>query len=249
MHHLHKFTAKYTLEQIIDIEHQDEQFLALQKSRDIIKQYDNSKKAQELFIFLTVQNALIAFQIAGSGPLRRKEFADKIKENFHILKKLQRNNTQRRYEFLINSRYNKRLYNNKRKRLDKFVQQRPDTQNFIPLYEDMHTLRNLLTKTMEQDPKSKTILFTIKMFGYATRIVTNKFVYYPQNIPIPVDSRLIKIHQTIEEKDKAKTSEQKKIVNQKIQSWYQTIADTYNIPPLHLDSLIRIKYRNTYYKQ
>lgn len=43
------------------------------------------------------------------------------------------------------------------------------------------------------DPSSKTIVFAVKMFGYAARIVYGRFVSYPMQIPIPVDSRIRKL--------------------------------------------------------
>jgi DNA-(apurinic or apyrimidinic site) lyase len=39
----------------------------------------------------------------------------------------------------------------------------------------------------------KTMTFAIKMFGYGARVVFDKFVKYPMNIKIPVDSRIMKI--------------------------------------------------------
>ncbi len=51
-----------------------------------------------------------------------------------------------------------------------------------------------LADGMQQTVRSKTITLAVKMFGYAARIVTGKFVLYPMDVQIPVDSRLRQIY-------------------------------------------------------
>lgn len=57
----------------------------------------------------------------------------------------------------------------------------------------MTDLWRALSAAMQQDPHNKTMAFAVKMYGYAARIVTNTFVYYPMDIVIPLDSRLRRI--------------------------------------------------------
>lgn len=113
------YIQQFSLDDVLAIEHSDKQFLVLQEAWNTIDSQELSNK--ELFVFLVLQCALVGFQIAGSGPLRWEEFAQKIQQDRYVLKQLQHNNIDRWYQFLTTSKYNKRLYNNKRKRLEKFL--------------------------------------------------------------------------------------------------------------------------------
>lgn len=61
-------------------------------------------------------------------------------------------------------------------------------------YQNMLNLRNIIAQSMDCKPDAKTIVFAVKMFGYGARIVFGRFVPYPNEIPIPVDSRIRKIY-------------------------------------------------------
>jgi len=56
---IEKFISKYTIQDIKKLEQTDPQFLALKKSRENI-----SNKNQDLFLYLTIQCALVGYQIA-----------------------------------------------------------------------------------------------------------------------------------------------------------------------------------------
>jgi DNA-(apurinic or apyrimidinic site) lyase len=73
--------------------------------------------------------------------------------------------------------------------------------------------------------------FAVKMFGYAARLVYDEFIPYPMWIKIPVDSRisLIVKHMGIE-------------WNDDVQKYFQSLAEEFGVPPLHLDSLFWIEY-------
>jgi len=60
---LNKYIPLFTLDQIIDIEHHDPQFLSLKKAREKISN-KNTLNPEKLFSMLILQNALISFQIA-----------------------------------------------------------------------------------------------------------------------------------------------------------------------------------------
>ncbi|HCY20375.1 TPA: hypothetical protein DIC40_00590 [Patescibacteria group bacterium] len=78
---------------------------------------------------------------------------------------------------------------------------------------------------------SKTLCFAVKMFGYAARVVYDKFVPYPLDVAIPVDSRIRKLF----------------LISYGALSDKEIIAKTYElskisgISSLHLDSLFWIK--------
>ncbi len=91
-----------------------------------------------------------------------------------------------------------------------------------------------LADGMQQTVRSKTITLAVKMFGYAARIVTGKFVLYPMDVQIPVDSRLRQIYVY---------NKQKNVDEKKIQDYFQGLAEQFQVPSLHLDSLLWIDYR------
>ncbi len=234
------YIQQFSLDDVLAIEHRDKQFLVLQKAWNSINSQEQNDK--ELFVFLVIQCALVGFQIAGSWPLRWEEFSQKTQQNRDVLKQLQYNNVDRWYQFLTTSKYNKRLYNNKRKRLEKFsIAYNTIVANrwLLSYHDDMTTLWMQLSTTMKQDPHTKTVAFAVKMYGYATRIVTNTFIHYPMNIVIPLDSRLRRI--AIQQNSRYSTVKDAMIID-----YYQRLAQEHQIPPLHLDSLIWIDYREKY---
>jgi DNA-(apurinic or apyrimidinic site) lyase len=92
----------------------------------------------------------------------------------------------------------------------------------------MENLFEILKKTLNSD--WKTVCFAIKMFGYWSRIVFEKFNYYPKSIKIPIDSRLKKIYSS-------------QNTNLDIKDFFEKLSNDHKIPALHLDSLLRINYR------
>jgi N-glycosylase/DNA lyase len=86
----------------------------------------------------------------------------------------------------------------------------------------MLILRDLLAKTMNQKPDAKTIVFSVKMFSYFARNFYD-FVIFPNDIEIPIDSRLIKLY----EKNKESYTD--------INKFYKDLSQKLNIPMLHLD--------------
>ena len=78
---------------------------------------------------------------------------------------------------MITSKYNKRLYNIKISRLKKLSQF--SLKSMDRYYDHMVDLWQDLSKAMSVHPWSKTLSFAVKMFGYAARIVFEKFVPYP----------------------------------------------------------------------
>lgn len=82
----------------------------------------------------------------------------------------------------------------------------------LDYYDDMTLLCNKLADAMQQTAYSKTITLSVKMFGYAARIVTGRFVIYPMDVQIPVDSRLRQIYLY---------NMNKNVVEKKIQDYFQ----------------------------
>ena len=93
----------------------------------------------------------------------------------------------------------------------------------------MLELRDKLSKTMSQKNDAKTIVFAIKMFGYWARNIYD-FEQYPEEIFIPIDSRLIALFE--------KYKEDYENINQ----FYLDLSDKLNIANLHLDWIVWTMY-------
>lgn len=226
----------YSFDQVLAIEESDRQFLALKNlwysiSQKLCPLY-NRHQVQDFFLLIVLENALISYQIAGSGEQRWEEFADRLESDFVALFTgflMWNTNEERFYNLMTTSKYNKRLYNLKYTRLKKFL-----TKKWVDMYryyQDMEQLLLDLSLVMHMEKTAKTMAFAVKMFGYAARIVYGEFIPYPMSIRIPVDSRIRKLWQ---KKDVDLT-------DRDIQEDIQSLAERMNIAPLHIDSLLWIK--------
>lgn len=113
----------------------------------------------------------------------------------------------------------------------------------------MIELQAQIAKIMKSKAQTKTIVFAIKMFGYACLAINNKnikYPIYPQNISIPVDSRIKKIYLTITPFMKEDLSEH---TDTQIQLYFNQLSLKHDIAPLHLDSILRLDYRYNIFKK
>jgi len=195
----------------------DEQFIAL-------KYLYKNITDKESFPILVILNALVSYQLNTTGEEYWWEFSKyfskiEIKDEIYSM-----------ITFLRNSKGNRRFLNSKIKRLEKIKNHIKNIkENYNNFYNDMVKLRDFLVSIMKQDKNAKTIVFSVKMFGYAMRIYSEKFIPYPFDIAIPIDSRIKKI--TV------------KFTNQDpVSFWYRVSKET-KIPPLHIDSVIWTLYR------
>lgn len=85
-------------------------------------------------------------------------------------------------------------------------------------------LRNDIAEALGSPKTAKTVVFAVKMFGYAGRIAFGEFVPYPMEIDIPEDVRI-----------KAYTE---RITNEPPVSFWRRVAEETGIPPLHIDSIL-----------
>lgn len=88
-----------------------------------------------------------------------------------------------------------------------------------------------LAKTMNQKNTAKTIVFAIKMFSYSARLAFDKFIKIPEEINIPIDSRIEKIFEIYKEN------------YSNISKFYKDLSQKLNIPELHLDAILWIDYK------
>lgn len=231
-----EFVNQYNLDDILSMEEKDRQFLALKDAWDLIKnQYWHEFDMDEirnLFLKLIVYNSLITYQISGSGELRWEEFSQKIESDFWLLMDdflLWNHGLERRYNLMINSKYNKRLYNIKTARLEKLSKFSLDP--LIKYQFGILNLREDLWKAMSVPIYSKTICFAIKMYVYGLRIVFDQVFVCPMEIPIPVDSRIRKVFVSY-----FWALSDKEIITKAFE-----ISKKTKIPSLHLDSLFWLK--------
>ncbi len=191
-------------------EHIDPQFQAL------LFLYEHMKD-KKLFVPLVVANSLVSYQLSGKGEEWWWEFAHYFSENPVV------EFSEAYKAFLPESRTNRRLVGTKVKRLkrvDAFLQAMdPDRY-----YADMVRLRDDLAKVLGTNKSAKTIVFAVKMFGYAMRIATGEFRQYPFEVPIPVDSRIKRITEKLGGGDPTE--------------FWNRIAKETNVPPLHIDSIL-----------
>ena len=129
-------------------------------------------------------------------------------------------------DFLKESKNNKRFVNFKIKRLWKikiFLNDFRQKEKYF--YENMLELDEKLAKTMNQKSDAKTIVFAVKMYSYSARNIF-PLVFFPQNLMIPIDSRLTEIYKKYSKND------------EKITDFYKNLCLQLKIPMLHLDAII-----------
>ena len=205
-------------------ENKDLQFLALKKL------YENKKFSNENYLYLILANSLVCYQLSGKWEQYWEEFSNMALQYF--------NNDFWKidiiwfFEFLFkNWKYNKRFVSNKLKRINKFLSFYEDFfSNAKQFYYDMKKLNKIISQIMNQKENSKTIVFSIKMFGYGGRLVYKKFISYPMDIYIPIDSRLTKLYE-IYWKD-----------FEDINQFYKFLLQQIQVPPLHLDSILWVNF-------
>jgi DNA-(apurinic or apyrimidinic site) lyase len=204
--------------------HFDPQFKSIYK---VISKYPEYKNH---ILFAIIQNSLISYQLSWTWENRWEEFANFLIDNFDIFLS---NNCLFWQKCLKTCKYNRRFVEKKLIRIKKSSDlYKIIKNNWQNLYQNMIELNKILAKTMQQNINSKTIVFAVKMFWYGARI-NYKFIPYPFEIDIPIDSRITKIYLKITWKEKATKKE--------ILDYFRNLSKTYNIPPLHLDSLLWIK--------
>lgn len=229
MKKLYKLTKKYSLVKAINIENNDRQFIALNRL------YHNIWN-KEIFLALIISNSIICYQLSSKWEDYWEEFSEKSIIFFSNSKSKNKKNFFEEIfnffdDFLVNSKWNKRFIKTKLKRLKKLETFFDDflwkQESF---YNNMEILRDKLAITMKQKKDAKTIVFAVKMFSYWARIYFDYIKHFPQEIMIPIDSRLIKMYE--------KYKEDYNDVN----LFYNDLSKKLKIAPLHLDAILWVNY-------
>lgn len=204
-----------TINDAINLEKKDFQYISLEKL------YKNIKN-KDIFLNLIITNSIICYQLSWKWEDYWEEFNNYFSKNEikkeDIIKEM--------ITFISNSKNNKRLLQIKIKRLQKL-------NDFILQNNSKKPLEILekLKKTLNQKSNAKTIVFAIKMWNYWYSIMNSQNNILPFEIEIPIDSRLTNIY------NKYNTD------NLSINDFYNKLSQKLQIPPLHLDAILWVKYK------
>ncbi len=200
---LYRKLSGLTVEDAIRVEEQDRQFKALQRLYEKIKN-------PELFLKITVINALLSYQLQMKGEDYWEKFSEFFSEKPEV---------DAFPEFL--EKFNRRFLNAKLKRFEKVkkcVESLFKKRTVEEIGKNLKILVEELSACLNQRKDAKTVVFAAKMFMYGYRIVFGKDPEGLEEIEIPLDSRLKKLLPTVKE--------------------WRELSDRLGIPPIHLDALV-----------
>jgi len=174
---------------------------------------------EESLVKLVILNSLSSYQLSARAEDWWKEFSEYF-------------NTKPRdvlsdyIKFLKNSKTNKRFINKKIERIAKLKNfiNNLNIEDIYKYYKNMIRLKEDLEKALGIKGYSKTVVFTIKMFGYSCRIIFKEFIPYPFEIDIPLDSRIRRFTQ--------------RFTNNDFLGFWREISIKSGVPPLHIDSIL-----------
>jgi len=192
-----------TVEDAIRVEEQDRQFKALKRLYERVKN-------PELFLKLTVINALLSYQLQMKGEDYWEKFSDFFSEKPEV---------GAFPEFL--EKFNRRFLSAKLKRFEKVrkcVETLFKKHTVTEIGKNLKLLVEELSECLNQRKDAKTVVFAAKMFMYGYRIVFGKDPEGLEEIEIPLDSRLKKLLPSVKE--------------------WRELSDRLGIPPIHLDALV-----------
>ena len=222
MQKLYNKLKEYSISDAINIEELDRQYIALKKLYEFIGN-------KEIYLSLILMNSLICYQLSWKGEDYWEEFSKYFIEN-----NVEKNNLITEiWNFIKQSKNNKRFIETK---INRLIKSKPFIETFVwkeeYYYNNMSILRTELAKVMKQKIDAKTIVFAIKMFSYWARNVYNKINYFPEELNVPIDSRLIALY------------ERYKWEYENINIFYLDLSKKLNIPELHLDAILWVNYDN-----
>ncbi|HHI01278.1 MAG: N-glycosylase/DNA lyase [Thermococcus sp.] len=175
----------------------------------------------ELFLKLVIANSIVSYQLSDKGENWWWEFSNYFSKN-----PLAGSIVKAYSEFLPRSKSNRRLIQsklNRLKKLEPFLNSLT-IEDLIKYHQNMLGFRDHLAKVMNAKEDAKTIVFAVKMFGYASRIAFGEFIPYPMEIDIPKDFRI--------------ENYTKRFVNKNSITFWREVSKEVEIPPLHIDSIL-----------
>jgi len=174
---------------------------------------------EENLVRLVILNSLSSYQLSSRAEEWWREFSEYFSNN------KPKDVLNDYIEFLKKSRTNRRFINRK---IDRMIKVRNFIKNLsldriYEYYNDMLKLKADLDKSLGVKKYYKTVVFSVKMFGYSCRIIFNKFIAYPFEIDIPLDNRMIKFT--------------RRFTNKNFLEFWREVSIKSNVPPLHIDSI------------
>lgn len=213
------------LKDILEKEKSDSQYISLEKGYKLMMQ---TYYLKEKIIKLVIVNSIICYQLSKTGEEYWEEFSNFIKDNIENEKSLR----EIMVDFMNITKWNKRLKEVKLKRIEKICNflenvKFTDLQDYY-MNNQLKFLKDLW-ETMNQNIESKTILFSLKMFSFISRIIFKEIILFPKNILLPKDSRIEKITEEFNDK-----KEPYKI-------FWKNIGENLEYSLLHYDSFLWTK--------
>ncbi len=193
-------------------EHLDDQYAAISR---LVASTDPDTAAR-----VVLSAALVSYQLSGTGEAWWWEVSrrfsgrgvEDVVEAFRL--------------FLPASRNNRRFTEAKVRRLERI---RPFLESLgMADCEDFLGLWRGIAKALKARPEAKTIVFAVKMCGYAWRAWSGEFRPFPMDIPIPVDRRVEILTRRLGGRDP--------------RAFWQRVAKESGVPPLHIDSVIWVAW-------
>jgi len=236
---LARVIKKIGINSILKLEEKDPQYLALKDIYDYVNDVG-------ITCLLAVCNALTSYRLSGSGEEYWKEFANFIKSTRIDLDPSKVVDLV--IEFLYHSNINRFLRVQKASRLRRLKlsgRHRSIIHECYKLEPNLLRLNVIIADGVKADPRSKTIVFAVKMAYYSLRI-SGKNIIPPIDISIPVDRRIALLSYTsgILEFEGIRP-ESPSVLELKLLSKPSIIRDAWfrvaflsNTPPLSIDSLL-----------
>ncbi|ASJ02731.1 N-glycosylase [Thermococcus profundus] len=189
---------------------------------DALRNLHKNLGNDELFLKLVLANSVVSYQLSGKGEDWWWEFSR------YFSGKPPEGEIWKAYsEFLSSSRTNRRLVAGKigrLKKLEPFLTSLSLDELREYYTRGMVKLRDDIARTLGSKKSAKTIVFAVKMFGYAGRIAFGEFVPYTIEIEIPDDVRI--------------NAYTRRFTDEKPVLFWARIARETEIPPLHIDSIL-----------
>ncbi len=165
-------------------------FVEIDPQYKALKKIYLSTRNKGLTVIITIANSLISYQLSGKGE-------DYWSEIGNFFSKTKVGDYKQLYalftDFLTKyTKYNRIQIRNKLRRLRIFLNSRIIDRLYISpcLYSiDQYPLLEILSEIMKQSMYAKTIIFSVKMYYYAARILCENTVPDPR-IPMPIDRRV-----------------------------------------------------------
>ncbi|MEM0123426.1 MAG: N-glycosylase/DNA lyase [Conexivisphaerales archaeon] len=214
------------LDYIYNLENEDPQLISLKELA--------AKLDAKTFYDVSLLAALVAYRLRGTGESYWSDLAKinnstqdspfDIVENFLVLRR----------ELAIRGKFARleKLRKSKFSAIRNFTTYKNNPKK---LYDTMNYVLN--------GKGEKTLSFAVKIFYYSILAKDNLRIALPYDVPIPVDSRVIKVSQAIGLINPGCTER-----NKILKAW-NLIAALSNIQPLHIDSYIWLKLYKIIYQK